>query len=101
MEMAARHPAAPETPKGAEFTVTKSDPSAELVEPDPQPLLYSREQARRLLGGVSSAMLKRLEAAGELTAVRLNKRSPVGQVFYRRAQVLALAQADEEPTTNG
>jgi hypothetical protein len=57
-------------------------------------LLYSREATRQLLGGVSIAFIKRLERGGELTPIRLNRRSPVSQVFYRRAQVLALAQVE-------
>ena len=57
-------------------------------------LLYSREATRQLLGGISIASLKRLEHNGELTPVRLNKRSPTAQVFYRRAQVMALAQVE-------
>jgi hypothetical protein len=57
-------------------------------------LLYSREATRQLLGGISIASIKRLELSGGLTPVRLNKRSPTAQVFYRRAQVLALAQVD-------
>jgi hypothetical protein len=60
----------------------------------PEALLYSREASRQLLGGISIASIKRLERNGELTPVRLNKRSPTAQVFYRRAQVLALAQVE-------
>jgi hypothetical protein len=44
--------------------------------------LYPREQARQILGGVSIATLKRLEKAGVLKPIRLNKRSPTAQVFY-------------------
>ncbi|HWZ38597.1 MAG TPA: hypothetical protein VNY08_09885 [Bradyrhizobium sp.] len=44
--------------------------------------LYPREQARQILGGISIATLVRLEKAGALKPVRLNKRSPTAQVFY-------------------
>jgi hypothetical protein len=44
--------------------------------------LYPREQARLILGGISIATLARLEKAGVLKPVRLNKRSPTAQVFY-------------------
>jgi hypothetical protein len=59
-------------------------------------LLIPRRAAALMLGGVSIASLKRLELKGELTPVRLNKRSPVSQVFYRRAQIFALAQVEPE-----
>jgi hypothetical protein len=44
--------------------------------------LYPREQARQILGGISIATLVRLEKAGALKPIRLNKRSPTAQVFY-------------------
>lgn len=44
--------------------------------------LYTREQARQVLGGISVATLIRLEKAGDLKPIRLNKRSPTSQVFY-------------------
>ena len=59
---------------------------------DPDALLYSREHARKLLGNISIGTLKRLEANGQLTPVRLNRRSPTAHVFYRRNQLFALAQ---------
>jgi len=61
---------------------------------EPGALLFSREATRHLLGGISIASVKRLEHQGELTPVRLNKQSASAQVFYRRAEVFALAQAD-------
>lgn len=54
-----------------------------------QQLLYSREQARVILGGICVMTLRRLEARGALTPVRLNK-SPNSRVFYRAADVQAL-----------
>jgi hypothetical protein len=45
--------------------------------------LYPREQARQILGGISIATLLRLERAGVLKAIRLNKRSPTAMVFYQ------------------
>jgi hypothetical protein len=44
--------------------------------------LYSREKARHILGGISIATLTRLEKAGVLKPIRLNKHSPTAQVFY-------------------
>jgi hypothetical protein len=44
--------------------------------------LYPREQARQILGGISIATLVRLEKAGVLKPIRLNKHSPTAQVFY-------------------
>ena len=44
--------------------------------------LYSRENARRILGGISVASLIRLERANVLKPIRLNKHSPTGQVYY-------------------
>jgi len=49
--------------------------------------LYPREQARQILGGVSIATLLRLEKAGLLKPIRLNKRSPTAQVFYKGANL--------------
>ncbi|MGB3490211.1 MAG: hypothetical protein WBA62_19130 [Xanthobacteraceae bacterium] len=45
--------------------------------------LYSREQARQILGGISIATLTRLEKAGVLKPVRLNARSPSAKVYYK------------------
>ena len=61
-----------------------------------QQLLYSREQARRALGGVSIATLQRLEARGLLKPVRLNKGSPTAKVFYRVSDLAALAQGGDD-----
>ena len=67
----------------------------------PQPLLYSRQATRQLLGGISIASIKRLERNGELTPVRLNRRSATSQVFYKRQEVLALAQVESEGAEGG
>lgn len=58
---------------------------------DSQQLLYSREQAARLLGGVSISTITRLEQEGRLTPVRLSN-SKTGQVFYRSEDVIALTK---------
>lgn len=55
-----------------------------------QPLLYSRDQARQLLGGVSRHTLWRLEKAGKLHAVHLNRRSSKARVFYRHDEIMSL-----------
>jgi hypothetical protein len=44
--------------------------------------LYPRKQARQILGDISIATLARLEKAGVLKPIRLNKHSPTAQVFY-------------------
>ena len=58
-------------------------------------LLYSREQTRAALGGVSRMMLWRLEQRGALTAVRLTG-GRNARVFYRAAQVQTLAGRDPD-----
>lgn len=55
----------------------------------PRQLLYSRAQAAELLGGISINTVRRLEAEGYLTLVRLT-RIPTGMVFFRAADVEAL-----------
>jgi hypothetical protein len=57
-----------------------------------QPLLYSRVQTSRALGGISVATIIRLENAGLLTKVRLGN-LPTAQVYHRVSEVHALAQA--------
>jgi hypothetical protein len=54
-------------------------------------LLYSREQTRHALGGVSLATVQRLEQRGLLDKVRLAG-SASGAVFHHAWQVQALAQ---------
>ena len=44
--------------------------------------LYSREEARPFLGGASVPTQRRMEQEGILKPIRLNKRSPTGQVYY-------------------
>ena len=53
-------------------------------------LLYSREQASKLLGGISVATLIRYEGMGLLEPVRLNKTTPVSKFYYRRSDLLRL-----------
>lgn len=55
-------------------------------------LLYSREQARRILGGVSISTIIRMEKTGALSPVRLNRQAAHGQVFYRADDIARLAK---------
>jgi hypothetical protein len=55
----------------------------------PSRLLYTREQAADLLGGVSVHTIRRLEAQGRLRRVRLTK-SPSAMVFIPAEDVHAL-----------
>ena len=73
---------------------SKPKPKADIRGLDPAALLVPRSMAGRVLGGKSVATLKKLESKGLLTPVRLTK-TPEGQVFYRRAQLLALAGVSE------
>jgi hypothetical protein len=77
----ARNPVSPR-PVGAE-------PAPELLT-DPNSLLVTRRQASRMLGGISSSMLIRLEKRRVLRAVKLTSKN--GQTFYSRAAVIALAE---------
>jgi hypothetical protein len=61
-----------------------------------QPLVVSRKTAAALLGDVDVSTLRRFEAAGLLKPIRLNKRSPVAQVFYAYDEVVALAQGGDD-----
>jgi hypothetical protein len=54
-------------------------------------LLFTREQVMRMLGGISYNTVIRLEAAGKLPLVKLN-RGKTCKAFYRRADVMALAE---------
>ncbi|MGE0522112.1 MAG: helix-turn-helix transcriptional regulator [Variibacter sp.] len=56
-------------------------------------LLYSRTQAAQALGGVSVSTIRRLEAAGRLTPVKLSPHKDGALVFYRVDEVQALADA--------
>jgi hypothetical protein len=53
-------------------------------------LLLTRRQAGRLLG-VSNTTLIRMETAGVLHPIKLT-RNPAGQTFYRKANVLVVAE---------
>jgi len=58
------------------------------------PLLVSRKDAARMLGGVDVSTVRRLEKAGILVPKRLNRRSPTAQVFYAYENVVAAAQGE-------
>ena len=63
------------------------------------PIFVSREEAARLLGGISVRSVIRLEDAGRLTPVRLNPNSKFSKVMIRRTEIVALGEvenADEE-----
>jgi hypothetical protein len=77
-----------------ELSIRQDQRSAAISE---QQLLYSREQVRRILGGVCTATVVRLEQAGRLRPVRLNPEKPTAQVFYRRDDVVAVAQGNPPP----
>lgn len=55
-------------------------------------LLYSRAQVQRMLGGISYISVIRLEKAGRLKPVRLHPNKTKAQVYYRHADVFALAE---------
>jgi hypothetical protein len=61
----------------------------------PDQLLYSREQAAELLGGVSGNYIRRLEQQGRLRPIRLS-RSPTGMVFFRASDLQALIEEAAE-----
>jgi hypothetical protein len=54
-------------------------------------LLVTREEASRLLGGLSLSTLLRMERRGQLRPVKLTG-SPAGKTFYRYGNVLAVAE---------
>ena len=54
-------------------------------------LLYSRRQARPLLGGISTATMLRLEKMGVLIAIKPGG-LPTGMTFYSRENLLAVAR---------
>ncbi len=60
----------------------------------PKQLLVSRKDAAQMLGGVSTATIKRLEQAGVLHPRRL-RRSLSAQVFYGIEEIIAVAQGAE------
>jgi hypothetical protein len=61
-------------------------------------LLYSRKETARLLGGISTATLRRLEASGRLRGIRLTK-SKSSCVYFRMEDIeKLLAEVDGEET---
>lgn len=58
-------------------------------------LLFSRRQSAHALGYTSIDPILELERQGRLTPVRPTGK-PTGQVFYRRAQLEAIANAEAE-----
>jgi hypothetical protein len=64
--------------------------------PISRPLVVPRTTTAALLGGVDVSTIRRLEKAGLLTPIRLNKRSATGQVFYSYAEVVALAEGGHD-----
>jgi hypothetical protein len=77
-----RESATPETPANRDGKV--------IALSDHQ-LLYSRSQVRKILG-ISLGSLVRLESSGHLKPVRLNPEKATAKVFYRRSDVVALAE---------
>lgn len=69
------------------------EPSTASSELAADQLLYTREQLRRILGGISTDTVIRLEAAGRLKPVRLTP-GKLGRVYYRRRDVEALIEAE-------
>jgi hypothetical protein len=57
----------------------------------PRRLLHNREEASRLLGGVSTAKLIRLEKAGRLRPIKLDPEKPAGMTYYTHENLLAVA----------
>ena len=62
------------------------------IPPSSDPLLYTREQVATLLGGISTATIRRMERAGRLRPIRLTGRN-TGQVFFKASDVHALVEA--------
>jgi hypothetical protein len=89
------------------MSVSRVRPSAAEVKSSPLPkkrdredrtihdeqLLYTREQVMRMLGGISYPTVCRLETAGRLRPIKLNPSGKLARVYYRRADVMALAEA--------
>jgi hypothetical protein len=75
-----------------------SKPAKQSKPPKPidlDQLLFSRSQVCRMLGGVHKATVIRLEQAGKLPPVKLTK-DDQGRTYYRRADVLALAEGSAD-----
>jgi len=68
-----------------------ADDDAQLTQ-----LLFSRKQAAKILGDVSHAKLKDLEAKGILRPVRLDPHCPTGQVFYTGDNLQQIARGGDE-----
>jgi hypothetical protein len=66
-------------------------PSLERSVSTEPPFLCTRRQAAHLLG-VSIATLIRMEAAGTLRPIKLNREAPAAMVHYRRDDLLLLAR---------
>jgi hypothetical protein len=62
----------------------------------PRRLLYSRNQSRHVLGGISLTQLIRLEQAGLLRRVRPSGK-PTGRVFNPAEDVHAVAEGRAAP----
>jgi hypothetical protein len=56
------------------------------------PLLVPRDEARRLLGGISLTTIARLEALGVLTPRKLYPNTPNGKTYYDRDELIAVAK---------
>lgn len=89
-EKRARRGATPIRGPPAEERSRQRDLSILLPKPEKPRLLYSRKQARELLGGISERTIKTLEDEGRLEAVRL--RRAAGPVYYRHQDLLRIAQ---------
>ena len=61
----------------------------------PDQLLYTRDQLRRILGGISTDTVTRLEAAGRLKPLRLSP-ARTARVYYRRSDIDALIGAEAD-----
>jgi len=66
-----------------------------------RPLLVSRRDAAVMLGRVEVGLIKRLEKQGVLHPMRLNPRSPSGQIFFNYDEIVAVARgyAPKQQTT--
>jgi hypothetical protein len=69
--------------------VRKPVPAAEPV----QPLLVNRHRAAKMLGGISTSTLIRMEQHGKLKPIRLSGH-PSSVVFYRVEDVERLARGE-------
>lgn len=76
-------------PKSNKSKIVK--PRHDLTTAGVPPMLVTRTEARRLLGGPSTQHMLMLEKAGALTKVRINPQSATARVYYRYEQIVALA----------